>query len=232
MAATYNIEYRDQVSESKYPFDPQATQAVFPTQLFLDASLYVSSVDYEPPFYIRGVQPAEDDKVRVLVADKRGAIAGKAVCDPSESSGTAVLYTDFGRSAGVLVFDPDRMADLRGELHDGPRAFTEAQTRLASEVVRFYEPSGVLNVDVNGVSVTNVVRVVFSGGVTYDPADNSINLYGEEGSLDKGLLTINDAAGEHAFLLAHVHQDYESESALRIETSGSFLRIGKSRDFV
>lgn len=232
MAERYNTEFREEAAASKYPFDPQATQTAFPTQLFLDASLYLPSGDFEPPFYVKSVEPAEDDKVRVIVADGRGATAGTAICDPAAVTGTAVLYTDYGRSVGVLVFYPDHMGSLRGDLNDGPRSFSTAQTKLASETARFYGPKGVLNVTVDDVSVNNNVRIVFSGGVTYNPVDNTVNLFGEESSLNTALLTLNGIGGEHGLLMPHVYQDYESESALRIETSGAFIKIGKSRDFV
>lgn len=242
MADRNNREFRDEAAVSQYPFDPQASGAVFPTGLFLDASLYVPA-DFTPPFYIQRVEPAADDKVRIIVADSRGIVAGKALCDPAEVNGTAVLYTTYGRSAGVLVFDPTHMAALRGELQAGPQSFSATQTRLASEVVRFYGPKGVLNVLITGsggdnggvdgdVSVNNDIRLVFSGGLNYDPVTKSLNLYGEDSSLETALLSLNGQAGEHAFLMAHVYQDYDNESALRIETQGSFIRIGKSRDFV
>ncbi len=231
MPERYNTEFRDEAAASIYPFDQRATQTEFPTDLFLDASLYFS-LDYEPAFYIKRVEPADDDKVRVIIADGRGAEAGKALCDPADTAGTAIVYTDYGRSCGILVFTPERMDSLRGDLHNGTKTFTANQTRFASEVARFYGPKGLLNVAVDDVSVNNDVRVVFSGGVTYNPSDNSVNLYGEEADLGTALLTLNGQSGEHALLMGHVYEDYENESALRIETFGSYIRLGKSRDFI
>ena len=229
MAETYDRSYRDEAAVEKYPFDPLATQTDFPRGLFLDASLYIPS-NFQPPFYIRTVEPAPGDAVRVGIADNRGIIVGTALCDFTEATGTAVIFTDYGRSAGVLVFDPTLMEDLRGDLYDGPRVYTAAKTRLASEIVRFYGPKGVLNVAVDEVSVNNDIRIVFAGGLTY--GDGAISLYGEEDSQATQLLTINNRAAEHVLLMAHVYKDYENESALRLETQSSYITIGKSRDFV
>lgn len=226
----YDTTFRDAAAADKYPFDPQATQTVFPTQLFIDASLYVPS-SFEPPFYIKSVEPAVGSKVRVVIVDSRGSVAGTAICNYTDSTGTAIIYTDYGRSAGVLVFSPEYMERLRGDLHAGPRSFNITQTKLASEVVRYYGPKGVLNIVTDKVSVHENVRIVFAGGITYG-ADGSINLYGEEASQERQLLTINGRYGEHVLLMAHVFKDYETESALRLETFGSYIMVGKSRDFV
>lgn len=225
----YNKAFRDEAAESQYPLDPLATEDIFPTQLLLDAALYVPST-FRAPFYISGVQPAQGTIVRFLISDARGTLVATALCDYQESSGTAVLYTDYGRSAGVLVFDPEYMERLRGELHDGPRSYSSNETRLASEIVRYFNPKGVLNISANDVSFQGGLNIVFGGGLRYNDG-GGLDLYGEEDSQDYALLSINGRGGEHVLLMAHVFKDYENESALRLETFGSYLVVGKSRDF-
>lgn len=224
---TYNEQFRDASAEEKYPLSAESVQTRFPVSLFLDASLYVPTT-FSAPFFISAIEDAPGDAVRVIISDTRRVTVGQAVCGVGDE--TALIKDEFGRSVGMLVYDSQLMDDMKGDLFNGRLTFSEEETELASDVCRFYTPSGVLNVWNEDVSFQNHVRIVFSNGLHIDPNGN-VNLYGEHGNLGTPLRTINGIPAEHYYFLAHVFSNYEDESALRIESDASRIKVGKSRDF-
>jgi hypothetical protein len=227
--AVYNTEFRDEAAASLYPLAAEVGQSPFPTQLFLDMAMYVPST-FEPPFFIQSIERAPNDSARITIADNRSAVVGVAVCNYQTLVDTASIYTEYGRTVGMIVYDREYLERLQGDLQSGDLTFTSTQTQLASEVVRYYKPKGTLNAVTRNYSVHNNVNIVFGGGLTMDD-DGGVSMYGEEDSQETQLLTVNGRGGEHVLLMAHVFKDYETESALRLETESSAINVGKSRDF-
>jgi hypothetical protein len=228
MADVYNTEFRDNAGASAYPLDPSAKQTVIPKPLLLDLSIYAPST-FNPPFFFISIDGGiVQDKVRFTIGDARRQEVGYADCDLDE--GTAVVRDQYGRSMGVLVYDPVQMESFKGTLGTKDRQFVLNDTRLQSECFRFYDVKACHSVVAARTALTNLVSMTFAGGVQRDKNGN-VNIYGEESDLGRPVKSINRVKCEHAFLLAHVHDNYDDESALRIETENT-IKIGKSRDFV
>lgn len=228
MGQTYNSQFRDKAAASAYPLDPQATQTTFPDALLLDLSVYVPST-YEPPFFILEASGGiVNDAVRFTIADARRLTIGHADC--LLDRGSAVIMDEVGRSLGVLVYDSEFMEAFKGDIGGDTLVFAAAETPIQSECCRFYTPKGSLAVLADRYAITNKLRLSFAGGLTIE-GDGSVNLYGEHESLKIPLRTVNGVEADHVFLLAHVHDNYDDESALRLLTLGNLIRIGKSRDF-
>lgn len=227
MPQVYDSEFRDQAAASKYPLDPTATQDTFENNLFLDLSLYVPST-LEPPFYISEVHGGSGDTVIVTITDASRNLVGTAVCDITKSSAT--IRDPFGRSLGVIVYDTEYLEAFRGDLGTNSITFIEPETRLASETCRFYTPKGMLNAVHDKYSLQTTLSLAFAGGLTID-GSGQVNLYGEHESLQVPLRSINGLPAKQVFLLSHVYDNYEDESAIRLQTQGTSVKIGKSRDF-
>jgi hypothetical protein len=228
MADVYNTEFRDNAESSPYPLDPSASQDVIPDALLTDVSVYIPST-FTPPFFFISIDGGiVQDKVRFTIGDARRQIVCYADCDLDE--GTAVLRDQYGRSMGVLVYNQAQMESFKGTLGTKYRQFVLSQTRIQSECFRFYDVKACHSFVAARTSLTNLVSMTFAGGVRRDKNGN-VNIYGEESDLGRPVKSINRVKCEHAYLLAHVHDNYDDESALRIETE-SVIKIGKSRDFV
>lgn len=228
MAEVYNSVYRDAAGNSSYPLDGSATQTVFRETLLLDASLYIPST-FEPPFFfIRIDGGAPDDAVRFVVADRRRREVCSADC--LFTRGSAVMQDANGRSVGVLVYDAAEMQAFKGDIGTREVGFVEGQTKLRSECVRFYDVKELHTIAADDNALTNRVPIAFAGGAYIDGCKR-VNVYGENGQSTAPLRSINRIVCEHAFILAHAHNDYVNESALRLETEGGIIRIGKSKDF-
>jgi hypothetical protein len=227
MADVYNTDFRDNAEVASYPLDPSASQDFIPKALLIDLSLYVLST-FTPPFFFISVDGGiVQDKVRFTVGDARRQFVSYADCDLDK--GTAVMRDEHGRSMGVLVYDQGQMEGFKGTLGTMDRQFVSSETRIQSECFRFYDVKSTHSLVAARTSLTNLVNMTFAGGVQRDKNGN-VNIYGEESGLERPVRSINRVECEHAYLLAHVYENYDDESALRIETD-STIRVGKSRDF-
>lgn len=228
MPQLYNTEFRDNAAEAAYPFDQSATQTVFPTELLLDASLYIPS-SFTPPLFIIQVDGGvSQDRVRFVVADN----SRREICsaDCSYEEGSAVFRDKYGRLMGVLVYDAEYMQQFKGDIGTRSIDFRKAETRLQSECVRFYPVKAVHTFMANRNAMTNRINIAFTNGVRRDD-NGDVNLYGEQAALGQVLKSINRVVCQHAFLLSHAHDNYDDESAIRLETTAGSIKIGKTRDF-
>jgi len=228
MADVYNSQFRDQASEAKYPLAATAVQGSFPNELLLDASVYLPT-SFTPPLFIVKVDGGiTEDRVRFTIADSSRREICHADCKYDE--GDAVFMDVYGRSMGVLVYDTEQMEAFKGTIGNEFISFVLADTQLQAECYRFYDVKACHTMVAARTSLTNRVNIDFVGGCTRAISGN-VSVFGEQADTGKPLISINNIKCKHAFLLSHVHDDYDNESALRLETTGGVIKIGKSRDF-
>jgi len=228
MADVYNTNFRDEAAEHLYPLDPSARQSVLPTELLVDASIYLPS-SFTPPCFIISIDGGVvSNLVKFVIADAKRRIICSASCDYTE--GSAPFMDTYGRAMGVLVYDSTQMQAFKGDIGTRSIDFVLADTRLQSECFRFYNVKAMHTITAVRNALTNRVNIDFVGGAHRDEDDN-VHVYGEQGDQGRPLKSINRVPCKHAFLLAHAHPNYDDESAIRLETASGVIKVGKSRDF-
>ncbi len=114
MAVERNIvpEWRDELKDSRYPFTDASsligTNGIeVDKDLFLDAIIYL--IGYNAPVYIRTIS-AEARLVTITISDATNSAVITGTLDPFNNGDTISLSDQYGRPAGLLVCDPERIA--------------------------------------------------------------------------------------------------------------------------
>lgn len=109
-------EWRDELAGSRYPFSDTSTLegtsgVKIDKDLFLDAIVY--AVGKSAPLYLTSIT-ADYKKVTVTIEDtaREAGITGEV--DPFSSATSIPLFDRYGRSAGLLVIDAERLVRLQG----------------------------------------------------------------------------------------------------------------------
>lgn len=109
-------EWRDEQSGSRYPFSDDSTLIStdnweLPKDLFLDAVIYV--IGATAPIYLKSIV-AESGLITFTVGDFADDFTASGAVDPY-SSDTSISLTDaYGRPAGLLVCDAEKITRMRG----------------------------------------------------------------------------------------------------------------------
>ena len=107
-------EWRDEQTGSKYPFSDNSSLLgtggiEIEKDLFLDAIVY--AIGAEAPLYITSIA-AESRLVTVTIQNTAATIAITGSVDPFGGSDSIPLIDSYGRPAGILVCDAERIARL------------------------------------------------------------------------------------------------------------------------
>lgn len=169
--------FREEQSDSKYPFTDYATlqssggNVSFEKDVFVDASFY--PIGGGTAIFISRVVVATN-KVTIYAETVDPAVTVSAEYNPLALPDTAILdfYDEHGRPAGVLVFDPEKIAEIY-QWGFGTYTFTRAATEIvATAFVPAQEPGVRALVLADGTFITGDVCLIGSGGVVLR-AENS-----------------------------------------------------------
>jgi hypothetical protein len=174
-------EFRDEQSDSRYPFKDTATLtassgAVIGRDTFVDAVIY--AINATAPLYISNIT-VEADTVRIVIGDNENS----AVCsttytplNPPESGELELIDLD-GRPAGMLLSKRANLA-LLGGLAAVPHNFTRAATEFVASVVIPAKEPGVRGLRLLGddALITGDIWLVGRDGVVLraDPPGSNI----------------------------------------------------------
>jgi hypothetical protein len=174
-------EFRDEQSDSKYPFVDQATllsetgAVQFTGDTFIDATLFPIGAGAE--LYVSTVV-VDAQTVTIYVGDavstERASVQYSAVNPPA--SGVLALTDSYGRPAGVLVSSPLRLSTIT-TWPPGTHTFTATATAfVAAACIPANEPGvrGLRTPD--GRLLTGDVWLVGDGGVVLSVTDNAIRV--------------------------------------------------------
>ena len=112
MPAQRNIvpEWRDEQADSRYPFSDTSTlsagSASIPKDTFLDAILH--PVGLSAPLYLRQID-VETNLVTITISDTRNTMSITGSFDPFGGGDSIALIDGYGRNAGLLICDQDRI---------------------------------------------------------------------------------------------------------------------------
>lgn len=103
-------EWRDEQADSRYPFADSATltsgAASIPKDTFLDAILH--PVGLSAPLYLRQIN-VETNLVTITISDTRNTMSITGAFDPFGGGDSIALIDEYGRNAGLLICDEDRI---------------------------------------------------------------------------------------------------------------------------
>jgi hypothetical protein len=163
----YGQEFRDENSDSNYPFVDNGTLTartgyVLDPATFVDASLY-------PIGQFRDLRLRAIDRVagavRLIVGDAKNAEVAVGSFDPLVPDEIIELFDSFGRFAGIIIGDPDYMQALAG----WPVAYHDLRdTALFVTSCCFPAPAaGILGVELpDGTLLTGDLWMYGENGVT------------------------------------------------------------------
>ncbi len=129
MTAIRFPEFLDSLENTKYPFIPTATlsngKVSFLEGTFLDAHVYATTSFFR--YYISEVV-VESDKFTIYIGDEAAPKSLYGTIDLPITIKNVQLQDDYGRPAGILVSNPDRLAVLSAwgiGTHTFEREYTE-----------------------------------------------------------------------------------------------------------
>jgi hypothetical protein len=174
-------EFRDEQGESKYPFADYATlQATdsnvsFRKDVFLDAVFY--PIGGGTAVYISSVVISVN-KITIFARSVDPEITISAEYDPLELPATNTLsfYDEYGRPAGAMIFDRDRIVEIT-QWGIGTYVFTRAATEIVSTLFIPAQEPGVRALTVDGKEfITGDVCLVGADGVVLTEQDGVIRV--------------------------------------------------------
>jgi len=109
-------EWRDELAGSRYPFSDNSTlEGVSGTKidkdLFLDAIIY--AIGKTAPLYLTAIT-SDYNKVTVFIEDAARETGITGEVNPYSDNPTIPLFDAYGRSAGLIVLDDQRLVRLQG----------------------------------------------------------------------------------------------------------------------
>lgn len=162
-------EFRDEQSDSRYPFADTATLRastgnIIPRDLFFDASLYV--INATPPLYLASI--AIGGTITIVIGDARSQNVATTTYDPLKppANGALTATDAFGRPAGVLLGTDKGLASLGGWARQ-THTFARQATEFVSGVVIPAKEPGVRALTADGTSafLTGDVWLVGRNGI-------------------------------------------------------------------
>jgi len=163
-------EFREEQGDSKYPFADSATLqstnsgVSFRKDVFIDAVFY--PVGGGTAVYISSVVVSVN-KITIVVRAVDPEITISAEYDPLElpANNTLSFYDEYGRPAGVMIFDRDRIVEIT-QWGIGTYVFTREAAEIVSTAFIPAQEPGVRALTVNGKEfVTGDVCLVGTDGV-------------------------------------------------------------------
>lgn len=243
-------EFRDEQSDSRYPFSDTATLVAdtgfeLPRTCFIDASIY--AIGAQTRVYVAGITitPAA---VVINIGDSGSSVicsATYSALNPPED-GLLNLTDAYGRPAGVLVSSRDALALLGGWAVD-THTFTPAAAEFVSSVVAPAQEAGVrglftateklLTGDVwligdGGVVLREIDTGVIRVDIVGTPLFKRVNCLNDDGTPKEAFLsrtfirTINGCApDEYGNFTITVATKTAQDSVLRIYPENGVLKI-------
>ena len=109
-------EWRDEQSGSRYPFSDASTLISvdgweLPKDLFLDAIVYV--IGASAPIYLKSIL-SESGLITFTIGDLADDFTASGSIDPYSSDVSIALTDTYGRPAGLLVCDEEKITRMRG----------------------------------------------------------------------------------------------------------------------
>jgi hypothetical protein len=172
-------QFRDEQGASKYPFADYATLTEsggvnsFAKDVFVDAVFY--PIGGGGALYISTVIIALN-KITIVVTTTNPIVTASASYTPLDlpQSGVLSFYDNYGRPAGVLVFDKDRIPEIY-QWGFGTYSFTRKATEIVATAFIPAQEPGVRALTVNGANfVTGDVWLVGRGGVVLRVEDDNV----------------------------------------------------------
>ncbi len=151
-------EFRDEQSDSRYPFADTATLKTtegveIDRSAFIDAAIY--AIGATVPLYISSIT-VEASSVTITIGDKTTRALCSAAYNPltPPESGVLSLYDAQGRSAGILLSDREKLS-LFGGWAETIHAFAATSTEFVGSVVQPAQEPGV-----RGLTLTNSAELI------------------------------------------------------------------------
>ena len=174
-------EFRDEQSDSRYPFTDTATLKAgsgveLPRDTFIDAAVY--AIDAAAPLYVSSIAVTAS-AVTIAISDKTGVVCSTAYTplDPP-TSGELSLVDNYGRPAGLLLSSRSRLA-LIGGWEPITHTFVQSATEFVAGVVYPAQEPGVrgLTLAANTADlITSDIWLVGRDGVVLraDPPNSNV----------------------------------------------------------
>jgi hypothetical protein len=175
-------EFRDEQSDSRYPFTDTATLKAgsgveLPRDTFIDAAVY--AIDAVAPLYISSIA-VTSSAVTISISAKTGVVVCSTAYTPLDppDSGELTLLDAYGRPAGLLLSSRTRLA-LIGGWEPVTHTFTQSATEFVAGVVYPAQEPGVrgLTLTANTADlITSDIWLVGRDGVVIraDPPDSNV----------------------------------------------------------
>jgi hypothetical protein len=178
-------QFRDEQSDSRYPFSDAATLVTTDGGLTLAKNIFIDATFYPigggSAAHLESVT-VEVNKVTVRVATTTPAVTITAEYDPLQINPQTTnpadtilsFFDDFGRPAGVIVFNPERVAEIY-QWGFGTYLFGPTSAPFAATVCIPAQEPGVRGLLINGTDfVTGDVTLLGSAGVVLSVAEENV----------------------------------------------------------
>jgi hypothetical protein len=172
-------QFRDEQSDSKYPFADSATlkaedgKTTFAKDVFIDATFY--PIGGGTAIYISRVSVALN-KIVISVTTVNPVVTVTASYTPLNLPATNILTfsDDYGRPAGVLIFNPDRIPEIY-QWGFGVYNFVRKATEIVATAFIPAQEPGVRGLTVAGTNfVAGDVCLVGASGIVLRIDDNNV----------------------------------------------------------
>jgi hypothetical protein len=214
-------EWRDELKDSRYPFtDSSSLEGTggikIDKDIFLDAVLYL--IGYNPPLYIRTIS-AQARLVTISISDATNSASITGTLDPFNNGDTIALSDNYGRPAGLLVCDPERISRFQ-TWPLGTYSFDDKAEFVASVVIPLPENhlSGFILPD--GSVATGDVWFVGENGVVVRDDNGTIRFDMVGDPLFKRALCANPQAANPLFVTPNF---LRTINGIRPDEYGNFL---------
>lgn len=109
------VEWRDEQASSRYPFTDSSSLEgdngiLIEKDIILDAVIYI--IGATPPIYLKSIT-SEARLLTITIANADDSLAITGSFDPFDSGDTIPLIDSYGRPAGLLVCDAERISRFR-----------------------------------------------------------------------------------------------------------------------